>query len=551
MRNMNISARITFITCGILLIFMLAGGMIFTKYQMKMVDSFIEDNLEHIYQAIDKREKIYTQSLEKNVRFNTDTLSDACSGYLWQYIMDGLKETLRSYMNYPEIVAIQVVDDTEKIVAAAWKDTEIFVADNFPGNIKLENIPFVEKTLYKNKNLLGVVTVFYTDKVLKDELKNVRTEMLSEAQHVHNKLRSYFTDARKFQSITVLVLLTALVIGLLLSLKFLIFRPLGKISDITERLAAFDLTVDTEIRGHTHDEIGKLLKAVNDMVESFRLIISRSSESAEKVTFSAEEISSSVSEQAAVTAQQSSTVSEITSTMERLSESSAEIASNSNSVVEIAANTLNTAQAGARSVEDVIEKMDRINLDNQNNIREILALGKKAEEITKVMGIINGIADQTKLIAFNAALEAASAGKEGKRFGVVASEIRRLANSVMASTGEIGTKIQEIKEASQLMIQASEQSSIGIRDGFKSFSQTSELLEHILAEAESTTDAAKKISLATSQQKNSMNQVVVALKGIAEGAEHTSASINHISSVSKNLAKLSENSQKLIKEFTL
>lgn len=454
-------------------------------------------------------------------------------------------------MNYPEIVAIKVTNDTKQVVAAAWKDTEIYIEDDFSDNLKLNTKLSVTKTLYKNENELGTVQVFYTDKVLKDDLQKLRTEILADAHQVHNKLRSYFEDAGRVQLTTTMILLVILVICQVMSLKIFIFKPLKKISDITERLAAFDLTVETKIHGHNNDEIGKLLKAVNNMVESFRIIISESSESAEQVTSSAEEISNSVSEQAAVTAQQSSTVYEITSTMERLSESSAQIASNSNSVVEIADNTLNTAQAGTQSIEDVIKKMDRINQDNQNNIREILALGKKAEEITKVMGIINGIADQTKLIAFNAALEAASAGKEGKRFGVVASEIRRLANSVMASTGEIGTKIKEIKEASQLMIKASEKSSIGIQDGFESFSQTSELLNHILSGAKSTTDAAKKISLATSQQKNSMNQVVIALQDIAEGAKHTSSSIKHISSVSKNLAKLSEKSRKLMKKFSL
>jgi methyl-accepting chemotaxis protein len=167
------------------------------------------------------------------------------------------------------------------------------------------------------------------------------------------------------------------------------------------------------------------------------------------------------------------------------------------------------------------------------------------------MAIINQIADQTKLLAFNAALEASSAGEAGKRFGVVASEIRRLADSVMESTEEIEGKINEIQNAVNHLVIASEKGTKKIQEGMVSSSQTSKSLQEILEDAQSTTDAVKEISLSTQQQSTASEQVLTALREIVEGARQNSDSIDQISGISKDLAGLSGNLKTLVEKFKL
>lgn len=181
----------------------------------------------------------------------------------------------------------------------------------------------------------------------------------------------------------------------------------------------------------------------------------------------------------------------------------------------------------------------------------LIELGRKSKEITKVMEIINNIADQTKLIAFNAALEASSAGEAGKRFGVVAVEIRRLADSVMESTGEIESKITEIQEVVNRLVITSEKGSKEIQEGMELSGQTAALLLDIVNGAQSTTDAAKQISLSTQQQKTAIEQVVIALREMSEGAQETSDSIEQIDTISKNLTELSGNLKELVEKFKL
>lgn len=254
----------------------------------------------------------------------------------------------------------------------------------------------------------------------------------------------------------------------------------------------------------------------------------------------------SVSQYGAVAAQESASIAEITSTTEELSASSTQIADHARTVADIAQTTWEDTKKGATAIESMIMKMSEIHRDSQKSAEEIIALGRKSKEITKVMAIINTIADQTKLLAFNAALEASSAGEAGKRFGVVAAEIRRLADSVTESTGEIEGKISEIQEAVNNLAVASEKSSQGIEQGMNFSAETAALLSDIVAAAHSTMDSAKQISLSTQQQRTANSQVVTALREIVEGTSSTSTSIEAMGTISHELAGLSEGLERLL-----
>lgn len=254
----------------------------------------------------------------------------------------------------------------------------------------------------------------------------------------------------------------------------------------------------------------------------------------------------SVSQYGAVASQESASIAEITSTTEELSASSTQIADHARTVVDIAQKTWEDTKKGATAIESMIMKMSEIHQDSQKSAEEIIALGRKSKEITKVMAIINTIADQTKLLAFNAALEASSAGEAGKRFGVVAAEIRRLADSVTESTGEIEAKISEIQEAVNNLAVASEKSSQGIEQGLNFSAETASLLSDIVAAAHSTMDSAKQISLSTQQQRTANSQVVTALREIVEGTSITSSSIEAMGTISHELASVSEGLEQLL-----
>jgi len=257
-------------------------------------------------------------------------------------------------------------------------------------------------------------------------------------------------------------------------------------------------------------------------------------------------IASTLEQQSGFATQLSSSVVEISSTMEEFTSTASQIAQHSQGVVERADKTLDDTKNGAAEVENLTFKVNDISDNIQANLTEIVELGKKSKEINKVMEIINNIANQTKLIAFNAALEAASAGEAGKRFGVVAVEIRRLADSVVESTAEIEGKITEILDAVNRLVMSSEKSSQLIQEGQEYASHTVVMLIESVDGVDETTSAARQISLSTQQQQIASSQVVLALKDIEQGVRFSTESINQASAATCELAQLSDQLRSLV-----
>lgn len=355
-----------------------------------------------------------------------------------------------------------------------------------------------------------------------------------------------FMDSSRYQDMLNSSLMTALLLGLLAMLggallSIVIAKQMTKrIQDLVvgvNRVAQGDLSVEITVVGN--DEIAELAKATRDMREKLHALATQVRHNAILVLSAAQEITGAVEGQAATSSEMSSSVAEITSTMEELSASSTQIADYSKSVVLQAKQTLDGSRSGSESMQSVLERMRDIRANNQENLKEILDLGTKSKQISKVMEIIYAVADQTKLIAFNAALEASSAGEAGKRFSVVAGEIRRLADSVTESTEEIEGKISEIQGAISRLVLSTEKGDIGVENGLAATVATAERLDIIVEAAQQTSTAAQQISLSTQQQKTASGQVVVALREIVTASTHTAQSITRISQVSREMSTLS------------
>jgi methyl-accepting chemotaxis protein len=350
---------------------------------------------------------------------------------------------------------------------------------------------------------------------------------------------------------TLIVGLVTVLFGMLLTM--LIARNLASrinmVAEIVNRVALGDLSVDISLKGR--DEIAVLAHAAYDMQRKLHVLVADVSAYSAKGYAAAREISGAVDGQAATSTQMSSSVAEITSTMEELSASSTQIAEHSKSVVNIANQTLDGSRKGAEAMQTVLGCMNDIRTDNQLSLQEILELGINSKQISKVMEIIHTLADQTRLIAFNAALEASGAGESGKRFSVVAGEIRRLADSVTASSAEIETKISQIQDSISRLVVTSEKGANGIYSGITASTNAATCLNDIVNTATQTTSAAQQISLSTQQQKTASNQVVVALREIVTASSHTAQSITRISQVSREMSQLSAKLDELGRQFKL
>ncbi len=334
-----------------------------------------------------------------------------------------------------------------------------------------------------------------------------------------------------------------------LTMLFFVIKPLTRTASIADRVAAGDLTEGVEVR--SADEIGLLAVSFNQMLDALRDLARELRMAGGKLSTSAAEILTAAEDQSASSREQSVSVNETTATMEELAQTSKQIAENSDGVARAAEDTFQNAKAAAKAVEDTIAGMMSIKSQTEQNTSKIFALGDKIQDIGNVVTMINDIADQTKLIAFNAAIEAAGAGDAGKRFSIVAGEVRRLADTVVESIDQIKRTITEIQLATNELILSSEKGVKDVEEGVNVASRGGEALQKIISMIKHTTESSKQISLSTQQQRTASEQVVISMKEVSKTASQTATSSKQTIAIASELNQLSEQLTQVVERFEL
>ena len=256
---------------------------------------------------------------------------------------------------------------------------------------------------------------------------------------------------------------------------------------------------------------------------------------AEQLFEDAQSLVVSSKENAATAQDQSAAVKEIVATMEDNTALGEDISQRIKDVSGVAVKTNNIVSEGVSFIEANMKQLDEIADTNLNTINGIKALGEKIENIWSIVSLINSVADQAKIIAFNAELEANNTNSSGKNFHIVANEIRRLADGIIESTKEIKSKITEIQESSDDLILTSENGTEKIQSGVENAKNLETRFESIKNASEITAESAEKITTIIQQQTLASEQILITLKQISAGVSNFSMATEYISKASENL----------------
>ena len=278
----------------------------------------------------------------------------------------------------------------------------------------------------------------------------------------------------------------------------------------------------------------------NVLIGNFETILKRIRASSRTLLESVQELSVSSQEISSTSNQQAAAVKEIVSTMEDSDQLAKSIATRIHEVTKIAKRMKDVVDKGFGIIKGSLGKMDEIKTTNADTIIGIKSLSDRIENIWDIVNIINGIADQTKIIAFNAELEASSAGEAGKNFQIVASEIRRLADNTVSSTNEIRTKINEIQSSSDNLIVSSEEGTEKISEGWSLSNDLQEVFEDILTSSEISANSAEQIAHSINQQVAAFDQILQTLKQISEGIDNFVLSTKSTTGASAKLKEMAD-----------
>ena len=263
---------------------------------------------------------------------------------------------------------------------------------------------------------------------------------------------------------------------------------------------------------------------------------------------SSAELQAAASQQASGSREQSSAANEVSTTIRELLSTSKQIAESAQRVARIAEDTAGSARTGDQSVSRAQDSMGTIKRQVDLIVGHMLDLGKKSQQAGSILEIINELAEQTNILAINATIEAAGAGEAGKRFAVVADEIRKLADRVGGSTKEIRGLVEDMRAAVNTTVMATEGGVKAVDAGAKQFSDVTSAFGQIAGLVGTTTEAAREIELSTKQQASAVEQVNTAISNVAQATKESEASSTQTLQTATQLTTLSQDLMRLVRE---
>jgi methyl-accepting chemotaxis protein len=261
---------------------------------------------------------------------------------------------------------------------------------------------------------------------------------------------------------------------------------------------------------------------------------------------SSAELQAVANQQASGAKESATSMTEITTTISELLATSRQIAESAQRVAAVAEQTAVAARSGEGTVQRASDSIGAIRRQVDLVVSHMLELGKKSQQIGSVLEIVSELAEQTNILAINATIEAAGAGETGKRFGVVADEIRKLADRVATSTKEIRGLIEDVRGAVNTTVMATETGSKAVDSGNRLFGDVTTSFKQVAELVLTTTDAAREIQLSTKQQATAVEQVNIAIANAAQATRETEASSGQTLQTASQLAGLSRDLLRLV-----
>jgi methyl-accepting chemotaxis protein len=374
-------------------------------------------------------------------------------------------------------------------------------------------------------------------------------------EHQSSEVKSIGMEADHYasQSKTIIICLLCVAVILAAILALMIVRsitnPVADLLAANEKLADGDLTVTIKTTGR--DEIGQLADSSRRMVESLRQLISRVADTSGEIASASNQLRSTAEQIATAAEEVASQTSTVATASEEMAATSGDIAQNCAMAAESSRQSSDSATRGGAVVQETIAGMVKIAERVKNSAQTVESLGTRSEQIGQIIGTIEDIADQTNLLALNAAIEAARAGEQGRGFAVVADEVRALAERTSRATREIGDMIKGIQSETKAAVRVMEEGVAEVEKGAMSSQQSGKALDMILQQIGEVSMQINQIATAAEEQTATTSEITMNVQQVTDVVHQTARGASETATAAAQLSSSAETLQNLVRQFKL
>jgi methyl-accepting chemotaxis protein len=347
--------------------------------------------------------------------------------------------------------------------------------------------------------------------------------------------RLFARAARIFVAFAIAAVLFALFVVWLMNR--LMATPLRAVTGVAERIAAGDLTVRIEAEDRS-DEVGALHRAFKNMLENLREMTRELREGIGVLASSSSEIFATVSQVAASASETATAVSETSTTAEEVKQTAHLSNQKAKAVQESAQNVAAVSETGRKAVTETLDGMSRIREQMESIAESVVRLSEQGQSIGEIIATVNDLAEQSNLLAVNAAIEATRAGEYGKGFAVVAQEVRSLAEQSRQATTQVRTILMEVQKATSAAVMATEQGTKAVAAGVRQATDAGESIRTLAGSVGEAAQAATQISASSQQQLIGMDQIALAIANIRQATTQNMAGTKQLEASAQNLQGL-------------
>ncbi len=326
-----------------------------------------------------------------------------------------------------------------------------------------------------------------------------------------------------------------------------VIEPINEAGEVLGVLATGDLTI--RMHGEYNGDLAKLKSDINTLAESLDNLISEVFDAVHTAASSAVEISATAESLAAASQEQSAQADEVASAVEQMSRTVTENAMSANKTAEVAQLNGQAATEGGAVVSQTVSKMRDIASVVKNSADNIQKLGESSKQIGEIISVIDDIADQTNLLALNAAIEAARAGEQGRGFAVVADEVRKLAERTTEATKQIASMIKGIQSETEGAVVAMNRGNEEVKSGIELADKAGASLQQILASTQEVLDMINQIAAASEEQSATSEQISKNVVSISKVTSDSAHRVEDVAHTSDELAKMTEQLIQLMNKF--